>query len=152
MGIMLVTKLVEQACVRPCPKCWEESDEQDLCIFFLCLVLPISNPHSGRVLFLKHTQVSSLPCSARSSPQHHFWVIKKRQAKWGMIWDEQFRNVGLPWFQLQESFLKGSSSLLEYAEVIQIELSVQNQVLSLDKQRALQGPFKICFLSNSASS
>lgn len=30
------TKLVEQACVRPCPgRCWEESDEQDL--YFFCL-------------------------------------------------------------------------------------------------------------------
>lgn len=93
--------------------------------FFLCLVLPVSNPHSGIVLFLKHNQVSSLPCSARSCLQHHLWVIKKRQAKWGMIWDVQFRNVGFPWSQLQESFPKCSNRLLPYAEVIQRELSVR---------------------------
>ena len=33
MGIKFVTKSVEQACVRPCPKRWEESEEQDSCIF-----------------------------------------------------------------------------------------------------------------------
>lgn len=52
-------------------------------VFFLCPVLPISNPHGGRVLFLKHNQVSSLPCSARSSPQHHLWVIKKDKPSGG---------------------------------------------------------------------
>ena len=89
------------------------------------------------MLFLKHNQVSSLPCSARSCPQHHLWVIKKRLAKWGMIWDVQFRNVGFPWSQLQESFPKCSNSLLPYAEVIQRELSVRKTRSSAETGKGL---------------
>lgn len=106
MGIMLVAKLVEQACVRPCPECWEREWWTRL-MYFFCVSCAISSPHSGRVLFLKHNQVSSLPM-AESSPQHHFWVIKKKDKPSGEWFGMCNLNVGLPWSQLRRVSLKAA--------------------------------------------
>ena len=47
MGIMFATNLVDRVCVRLCPKCWEESDEQELCIFFCVLYCPSLTQNSA---------------------------------------------------------------------------------------------------------